>query len=145
MTVPSSEVIGKPMTKRAGIPFARAIDMKSEWKSVQLPGFDVAGALGVAVAPARDRLVVLHRGQEVVVDRVRLVDRRRLPGRDFVRELPHARRERRELVGLQRAVSSAFDACVSAGRVMVTSLRVPRKAQLTMKSPAGGWSIVVYA
>ena len=25
------------MTKRAGMPFARASDMKSEWKSVQLP------------------------------------------------------------------------------------------------------------
>jgi hypothetical protein len=25
------------MTKRAGMPFARASDMNSEWKSVQLP------------------------------------------------------------------------------------------------------------
>src|SRR5438445_7767050 len=66
-------------------------------------GFDVARALGVAVAPALNGLVLLHRRDHVLIDGLRLIHRRRLAARDVVGEFLDPRRDRHHLVGAQRA------------------------------------------
>ena len=61
----------------------------------------IAGPLGVAVAPARRRLVVDHRVDDVVIDRVGLGLRCPVSGRDAAGELADPRRKRDQLFLLQ--------------------------------------------